>query len=142
MKQTDLQTIVWIFLIRNKKILLLQKKSIWGFVWTLPFTRLSAWYFPSEQILSFTKENLDIDIEEDMLLKPLIVNKVNKDTDRLTIWYFPSCITRKWNPKILKEKKYNWFNRFNLDNLPKEITEDLNIICKTFSQKEFFLEIN
>jgi len=135
------QTITGIFLIQESKILLLQKKNIhWWFVWTIPFTKVPVSYMPSEYLVKFLQENLNIQITAENFIKKLLVSKVNTEKTILTTGFFPSCIQREWKVRI-NHDIYNWYKWFDKDQLPDEITEDLQKIIKAFADGKNFLEI-
>jgi len=140
MSHADIKFLTGLFLLQNKKILLLEKKIETGTVWTLPFRQVYGFRHPTEHLKDLTKELFDIEINRDHLIKKLIVHKLSEDAD-VSIGFFPSTITREWKIRLNKFNIFKKFERFSYDELPQNITDDLRKIIIAHNNNQKYIEL-
>jgi len=79
MNTLEQKLLAGIFLIQEKKILLLEKKLNTGSVWTIPFRQVYGFRHPSEHIEDLLQDLLSISVPSAYFLRELIVHKTNTD---------------------------------------------------------------
>jgi len=141
MKYSDLKTFTWIFLIENKKVFLLKKKTSKWEVRVLPFFSVRKDQTPQRVLIDWLKDLLNISIKVDSLINPLVVNKARLDEEQSSLWYFPTCISWKWKIQIVDIEIYTWFERYDFQNLPKQITEDTKRIIHAMGDEKSYFEL-
>ena len=136
----DLKFLTGLFLLQNKKILLLEKKVETGTVWTLPFRQVYGFRHPTEHLQDLAKEYFDIEINRDHFMKELLVHKLDED-EKVSLGFFPSTITREGKIRLNKSNTFKKFDRFAYDALPQNITDDLKNIVVAHAGGQKYIEL-
>lgn len=141
MQYSDLKIFAWIFLIENKKVFLLKKRTNKWEIRVLPFFDVRKDQAPQKVLIHGIKDLLNIDTKIDNLINPLVVNKARLEKKETSMWYFPICISWKGKIQIADTEIYKWFERYNFQNLPKSITEDTKKIIQAMSDEKSYFEL-
>lgn len=127
-------------IIQDGKILLLQRQNTpWmnGFRW-VPGGRLDVWETMTIWAIRELKEEAWIEVkEEDILLKALVQHKDERG-ERL---YFV-IHTEKFSgePTNMEPEKCAWLERFDIQNLPENVTPQVEICLEAVLKKINFQE--
>ncbi len=137
-----LKIITWIFLLKDNKILFINKKNSDTNTesFSIPYISTdNVFLLPKLWLNHWLSENLWINIEQDNMINSFFVTKINKETNKKTIWIFFSCVNRNWEIKI-ENKNINDIWRFSKDNLPENMTYDMKLIVEKMKNKEKYTE--
>ncbi len=140
MIQDSINIFSWIVLMKDSKILLLRKKNTW--IRTIPFIKNKNGESITNQTLNNIESILHIKINPDSLVKSIIVNKTNEESEA-SIWCFSICIKRQWELKLSMQQEnhseFNWFEINKLNSL--NITPDLVKILEAINSWKKYLEL-
>ena len=127
-------------IIKNNKVLLLKRKNTpWmNWYWWLVWWRLDAWETMTFWAIREAKEEVWIEIvEENIKFKSLIQHK----DDRWERIYFVIQVEDfSWVAKNMEEDKCEKIEWFDLNNLPKKITPQVEICLDAIKNKICYSE--
>jgi ADP-ribose pyrophosphatase YjhB (NUDIX family) len=131
--------VIWI-IIKDDKILLLKRKNTpWmNWYWWLPWWRLDEWETMTNGTIRELNEEIWIKVKESDIISKSIIQHKDERWERI---YFAAHIENyNWkeeNIEIDKCEKIEWFE---LNNLPKNITPQVEICLKAILNKIHFSE--
>lgn len=143
MAKQSLITFNWIFLREDDKVLLLRRKwhgKFDGF-WGAPGGHLDIWETFKESALRETEEEIWVKIKAKDLSTPILIYKVDKEKNQLFVGWYAMCKNRKGEVINNEPDKCSKVSRYNIDQLPREITPLAQKAFEWLQNRETYIEL-
>ena len=127
-------------IIKDNKILLLKRQNTpWmnSYRW-VPGWRLDAWESMTSWAIRELKEEIWIDLDEKNILFKSIVQHKDERWER--IYFIVNFSEFAWSPVNNEPEKCAWIEWFSLDNLPENITPQVEICLDCVKNRIEYLE--
>lgn len=124
MAYVSLSVAVFIILIKENKVLLLQRQNT-GFnngKWGTPAGRIEINESPTEAAIREAQEEVGINVKKEDLEKPLVIYHHDDKGERLHIYYY--CTKWENEPHNAEPYKCSDLQWFNINELPQDLIID------------------